>query len=92
MDSMHDTTDRMLPYSWAICYAPLSCATCILHASSALLVQRTHLYPASDLTWRISPYDSHSCSSDHAIVSLSGVPSLPCRLPCLQRLPASIPP
>jgi hypothetical protein len=28
-DLLHDTTDRMLPYSWAICYAPLSCAACM---------------------------------------------------------------
>jgi hypothetical protein len=92
MDSMHDTTDRMLPYSWAICYAPLRCAACMHAASSALLVQRTPSYPTSDLIRCISPCDSHSCSSDYAIVSLSGMPSLPCRLPCLQRLSASIPP
>ena len=61
-------------------------------ASSALLVQRTPSYPTSDLIRCISPCDSHSCSSDYAIVSLSGMPSLPCRLPCLQRLSASIPP
>ena len=92
MDSMHNTTDRMLPYSWAICYAPLRCAACMHAASSALLVQRTPSYPTSDLIRCISPCDSHSCSSDYAIVSLSGMPSLPCRLPCLQRLSASIPP
>jgi hypothetical protein len=30
-DLMHDTTDRTLPYSWTICYAPLGCAARMLH-------------------------------------------------------------
>jgi len=58
MDSMHDTTDRTLPYSWAICYACAPQLCCMHAACCALLVQRTDLLPTSDLTRCISPCDA----------------------------------